>query len=139
MIATNITAKRIGEATGIRPTTKKVEGVFTGGAVTPADDVLNFFVRGDLHRVDLGQRVRIVAQGLAKSYNTGRMNPNLAALVRQATPYRLGMLLADIANAYTSDVPTVGHLADVWINENADVVRRALGVKESPACTIPPS
>ena len=68
----------------------------------------------------LEHRARIVAMGLYKSFTTGRMNIHLARRVReQYSPYQLCALVAKIANAYTGE-PTIGDLADFWINEHAD-------------------
>lgn len=65
-------------------------------------------------------RARVVAMGIYKSFTTGRMDIHLARRIReQYTPYQICALVAKIANAYQGE-PTIGDLADFWINRHAN-------------------
>lgn len=69
---------------------------------------------------ELESRARVVAMGLYKSFTTGRMDIHLARRVReQYTPYQICALVAKVANSYDG-FPTIGDLADSWINSHAD-------------------
>lgn len=85
---------------------------------TRTEHVLAAFQRSD-HTPDIDSRTRTVALGLWKCYITGRMNVELARRVReQYTPHQLCALLARIANEYQGE-PTIGMLADTWVNQHA--------------------
>lgn len=67
----------------------------------------------------LDQRTRICAIALGKCFLTGRMNVELSRHVLEATPYQVCTLLARIAALYEG-FPTIGELADIWINEHRE-------------------
>lgn len=73
-----------------------------------------------LGRANLPQREKLVALGLQKCYATGRMNVHLARRVRETyTPYQICGLVTKIAAQFPGE-PTIGALADTWINQHAD-------------------
>jgi hypothetical protein len=118
----NPTAAQIARAAGIAPRTKNFVlrdeyGFAFDGSRT--EHVLDALQREDL-APGLGQRTRICAIALRKCYATGRMNVELARHVRErCTPYQLCALLARITALYPG-FPTVGELADGWINEHRE-------------------
>ncbi|MFF4026934.1 hypothetical protein ACFYY5_29200 [Nocardia elegans] len=111
------TAAQIAKAAGIAPRTKHFVlrdeyGFALNGGRT--EHVLTAIQRVD----GIDQRTRVAASALFKCYTTGRMNIDLARRVReQYSPYQLCGLVVKIANAYDG-VPTIGDLADFWINEH---------------------
>jgi hypothetical protein len=116
-----VTASSVAKAAGIAPRTKRFEvcdnyGLAYEGGRTA--HVMAALCRSDLTPA-LDYRTRIVANGLYKCYNTGRMNPYLANRLTAYTPYQVCRVVAKIANAFPGD-PTIGALADDWINAHAD-------------------
>lgn len=116
-------AKQIATAARISPRTKHYVMCDELGL---ADDrymprhmqVMAALNRSDRTSIDF--RERVVAMALVKSINTGRMNVNLARRVREDyTPYQICALVAKISAAYQGD-PTIGDLADFWINAHAE-------------------
>lgn len=73
---------------------------------------------------ELDQRTRICAIGLGKCFITGRMNFEMTTRVLEATPYQICALLARIAALYQG-FPTIGDLADTWINAHREELTAA--------------
>lgn len=112
----------LAQAAGIAPRTKRFVlrdeyGVAYDG--TRSEHVLDALCRSDITPT-IDFRTRIVALGLRKCYTTGRMNVQLARRVREdCTPYQLCGLVTKISAMFTGE-PTIGELADFWINAHAD-------------------
>lgn len=115
------TAAQIARAAKITPRTTRFVlrdeyGLAYGGGRT--EHVLAALQNPD-RTPELDQRTRICAIGLGKCFITGRMNVELARYVLEATPYQVCALLARIATLYPG-FPTIGELADFWINQHRE-------------------
>lgn len=115
-------AKAVAVAAGIAPRTKtfvltdEYGFAYDGGR---SSHVLAALARSDKSE-GLDSRTRLVAMGLHKCYGTGRMNVQLARRIReQYSPYQICALVAKIADLYDGE-PTIGELADFWINTNSE-------------------
>lgn len=111
------TTATIARSAGIAPRTKRFEltdeyGIGLGGGRTT--NVLDALANPD--RSEMDQRTRVVAQAVRKAYLTGRMNVELARHLREAlTPYQVVGFVILVAERYQGQ-PTIGHLADEWLN-----------------------
>lgn len=122
----NPTAAQIARAAHITPRTKNFVlcdeyGLTYGGGRT--EHVLAALQNCD-RTPELSQRIRICAIGLGKCFITGRMNVELSRYVLEATPYQICALLARIAALYQG-FPTIGELADTWINAHREELAAA--------------
>lgn len=115
------TNAQVARTAGIAPRTKRFQltdeyGLRYGGS--RAEHVLAALCRSD-KTPDLDSRTRVIANAIYKSLTTGRMNPGLAVrLTADYSPYRVCALVAHVARMYEGD-PTIGHIADTWLNQHA--------------------
>lgn len=122
-----IKTTEIAKVVGITPRTKRFESVDGDGLPVFYPDeaerwehVLSAVRLARTERQDVSMRVYIIAVALHKSATTGRMNFGLLRRLReQYTPYQICALIARIANIYQGE-PTIGDLADFWLNRHAD-------------------
>lgn len=120
------TTQDIAKAVGIAPRTKRFEAigmdglpVFMVGEAERWEHVISAIRLARTERKMLDMRTYIVALAVAKWINTGRANPTAAMKVRARSPYQVCALVARISELFKGD-PTIGELADFWINEHAE-------------------
>lgn len=127
MMKTIETASQIAKAVGIAPRTKRYRALNTNGypllMVGEAERWEEVFYAIRAARTDrqtVSMRTFIVVCALTKAMHTCRMNVHLARRIReQYTPYQLCMLVAKISAKFEGQ-PSIGELADEWINKHAD-------------------
>lgn len=130
MLATQTTAKELASIVGIAPRTKRYEAldrdgftVFRDGAEFDAERWEHVLAAVRFARTEymaISMRLYIVAVALNKCAVTGRMNLTLKRRVtEQYTPYQLCALIVKISDMFEGE-PTIGELADFWINRHAD-------------------
>ncbi len=111
---------------GISPRTKRFEATDKDGfPVFYADEadlwehVTSAVRLARTERMAISMRLYIVAVALHKCISTGRMNIQLRSRVtNQYTPYQLCGLITKISDMFEGE-PTIGELADFWINRHA--------------------
>jgi hypothetical protein len=115
----SVTTAQIAKAAGIAPRTKNF--VLRDEYGFALDGGRTIHVLAAIQKVDImDQRTKVAALALFKCYTTGRMNAELARRVReQYSPYQLCGLVVKIAENYDG-TPTIGDLADFWINAHRD-------------------
>lgn len=117
-------AKQIAVAAGIAPRTKRFTLRDENGYAVDPSMARHLQVLCALNRSDvtpgIATRERIIAMALLKAINTGRIDVHLLRRIReQYTPYQLCALVATISDRFQGE-PTIGALADTWINRNAN-------------------
>lgn len=115
------TTKIVAQAVGIAPRTKKFvltdqwDMPYAGNRNT---NVLAALCRSD-KTPDLDRRTRTIANAVFKSLTTGRMNSSLAMrILVDYSPYQVCGVVAKISEKFEGE-PTIGELADFWINAYA--------------------
>ncbi len=114
----------VAKAVGIAPRTKRFEvigadglPVFMIGEAERWEHVISAIRLARTERKALDMRTYIIACAIWKWINTGRANPTAAMRVRAMSPYQVCALVAKISATFEGD-PTIGELADFWINEH---------------------
>jgi hypothetical protein len=125
-MATTVKTQDIAKAVCIAPRTKRFEAigvdglpVFMIGEAERWEHVISAIRLARTERRELDMRTYIVALAITKWINTGRANPTAATKVRARSPYQVCALVARISELFEGE-PTVGELADFWINEHAE-------------------
>lgn len=118
---TTTTARRIAQAAGISPRTKRF--ILRDEFGCPYEGLRSSHVLAALSRSDktpdLSADVHRVAYAINKCFATARMNVQLARRIREDySPYQLCALVAKVHNANPNAY--VGELADDWINQHAE-------------------
>lgn len=120
------TTQTIAQAAGIAPRTKRFtavdqhgDPVFMMGEAERWEHVVSAIRLARTERKLLDTRTYTVACAVWKWMSTGRANPTVAMRVRALTPYQVCGLVAKISDTFPGE-PTVGELADFWINEHAE-------------------
>lgn len=120
-----VRAKDIAHAIGIAPRTKRFEvigadglPVFMIGEAERWEHVISAIRLARTERQAVDTRTYIIACAITKWINTGRANPTAAMQVRGLSPYQVCALVAEVSRKYDGE-PTIGELADFWLNEHA--------------------
>jgi hypothetical protein len=119
-------AQDVAKAVGIAPRTKRFEAigadglpVFMIGEAERWEHVISAIRLARTERGELDVRTYTIACAIWKWINTGRANPTAAMKVRARSPYQVCALVARISGLFEGE-PTVGELADFWINKHAE-------------------
>ena len=120
--------KELAAVVGISPRTKRFEAldrdgftVFVDGAEFGAERWEHVLAAVRFARTEymaISMRLYIVAVALNKCIQTGRMNCTLRSRVTGYSPYQLVALVTKISDMFEGE-PTIGELADFWINAHA--------------------